>query len=62
MSSDSEQPVDVQDFIDQQPVGRFHLLLVALGFAITEVDVFDTAAIGFIARLFVKAWGFQPYL
>lgn len=57
MASDSDLRVDVQGFIDQYPVGRFHLLVLGLCFAITAVDGFDTAAIGFIAPAIREGWG-----
>ncbi|MFL9965054.1 MFS transporter, partial [Paraburkholderia sediminicola] len=41
--------VNVQEFIDEHPFGRFQLLVFFMCFVIVLLDGFDTAAIGFIA-------------
>ena len=50
-------PVDVAEFIDQQPVGRFQLKLLALCAAVLFLDGFDTQAIGYVAPALAKEWG-----
>jgi MFS transporter, AAHS family, 4-hydroxybenzoate transporter len=50
-------PVDVAEFIDQQPVGGFQLKLLALCAAVLFLDGFDTQAIGYVAPALAKEWG-----
>jgi MFS transporter, AAHS family, 4-hydroxybenzoate transporter len=50
-------PVDVADFIDQQPVGGFQLKLLLLCAAVLFLDGFDTQAIGYVAPALAKEWG-----
>lgn len=50
-------PVDVAEFIDQQPVGRFQLKLLSLCAAVLFLDGFDTQAIGYVAPALAKEWG-----
>jgi AAHS family 4-hydroxybenzoate transporter-like MFS transporter len=49
--------VDVQQFIDQQPFGRFQWLILAFCFLVVALDGFDTAIMGFIAPALVDDWG-----
>ncbi|HKO69892.1 MAG TPA: MFS transporter [Bradyrhizobium sp.] len=53
----SGAPVDVAEFIDQQPVGRFQLKLLSLCAAVLFLDGFDTQAIGYVAPALAKEWG-----
>src|ERR1700732_2917053 len=50
-------PVDVADFIDQQPVGGFQLKLLLTCAAVLFLDGFDTTAIGYVAPSLAKEWG-----
>ena len=49
--------IDVADFIDQQPVGRFQLKLLLTCAAVLFLDGFDTQAIGYVAPVLAKEWG-----
>jgi len=51
--------VNVQEFIDQRPLGRFQLQVVALCALIVLIDGFDTQAIGYVAPAIVKSWHVQ---
>jgi AAHS family 4-hydroxybenzoate transporter-like MFS transporter len=48
--------VDVQDFINEHPFGRFRRLIFFMCFVIVLLDGFDTAAIGFIAPSLMTEW------
>ena len=50
-------PVDVADFIDQQPVGGFQIRLLLTCAAVLFLDGFDTQAIGYVAPALAKEWG-----
>jgi AAHS family 4-hydroxybenzoate transporter-like MFS transporter len=50
-------PVDVADFIEQQPVGRFQIGLLLTCAAVLFLDGFDTQAIGYVAPVLAKEWG-----
>ena len=50
-------PVDVVEFIDQQPVGRFQIKLLLLCAAVLFLDGFDTQAIGYVAPALAREWG-----
>jgi AAHS family 4-hydroxybenzoate transporter-like MFS transporter len=49
--------VDVAQFIDQQPVGRFQVQLLLTCAAVLFIDGFDTQAIGYVAPALAKEWG-----
>jgi AAHS family 4-hydroxybenzoate transporter-like MFS transporter len=49
--------VDVADFIDQQPVGRFQFKLLLTCASVLFLDGFDTQAIGYVAPVLAKEWG-----
>jgi AAHS family 4-hydroxybenzoate transporter-like MFS transporter len=49
--------VDVAEFIDQQPVGRFQVRLLLTCAAVLFLDGFDTQAIGYVAPALAKEWG-----
>jgi AAHS family 4-hydroxybenzoate transporter-like MFS transporter len=49
--------VDVADFIEQQPVGRFQIGLLLTCAAVLFLDGFDTQAIGYVAPALAKEWG-----
>jgi AAHS family 4-hydroxybenzoate transporter-like MFS transporter len=48
--------IDVADFIDQQPVGRFQIGLLLVCAAVLFVDGFDTQAIGYVAPAVAQDW------
>jgi AAHS family 4-hydroxybenzoate transporter-like MFS transporter len=48
--------VDVVDFIDRQPVGRFQLKLLLICAAVLFLDGFDTQAIGYVAPALAREW------
>src|SRR5713226_8395451 len=50
-------PVDVAQFIDQQPVGGFQIRLLLTCAAVLFLDGFDTQAIGYVAPALAKEWG-----
>ena len=50
-------PVDVAEFIDQQPVGGFQIGLLLTCAAVLFLDGFDTQAIGYVAPALAKEWG-----
>jgi AAHS family 4-hydroxybenzoate transporter-like MFS transporter len=49
-------PVDVAEFIDQQPVGGFQIKLLLTCAAVLFLDGFDTTAIGYVAPSLAKEW------
>src|ERR1700736_3270856 len=49
--------IDVADFIDGQPVGRFQIRLLLTCAAVLFLDGFDTQAIGYVAPALAKEWG-----
>jgi AAHS family 4-hydroxybenzoate transporter-like MFS transporter len=53
----SGTPVDVAEFIDQQPVGGFQIGLLLTCAAVLFLDGFDTQAIGYVAPALAKEWG-----
>lgn len=52
----TSQALDVQTFLDEQPLSGFHWVVFALCFFIMLLDGFDTAAIGYIAPSLLKEW------
>jgi MFS transporter, AAHS family, 4-hydroxybenzoate transporter len=50
-------PVDVAEFIEQQPVGGFQVRLLLTCAAVLFLDGFDTQAIGYVAPALAKEWG-----
>jgi AAHS family 4-hydroxybenzoate transporter-like MFS transporter len=48
--------IDVADFIDRQPVGRFQIGLLLICAAVLFVDGFDTQAIGYVAPAVTQDW------
>jgi AAHS family 4-hydroxybenzoate transporter-like MFS transporter len=53
----SGAPVDVAEFIEQQPVGGFQVRLLLSCAAVLFLDGFDTQAIGYVAPALAKEWG-----
>lgn len=53
------QKIDVQSFIDQNPLSRSQKLIMWLCFIIVAIDGFDTAAVGFIAPALKVEWALQ---
>jgi AAHS family 4-hydroxybenzoate transporter-like MFS transporter len=53
----SGTPVDVAQFIEQQPVGGFQIRLLLTCAAVLFLDGFDTQAIGYVAPALAKEWG-----
>lgn len=49
--------LDVQSFINQQPLSRYQWRVVMLCFLIVFLDGLDTAAMGFIAPALSQEWG-----
>jgi len=49
--------VDVAEFIDGRPVGRFQISLLLLCAAVLFLDGFDTQAIGYVAPALAREWG-----
>ncbi|MGV6477381.1 MFS transporter [Azotobacter vinelandii] len=59
-STNQNNSVDVQNFIDSQPVVPFQWLILLLCFVVTALDGLDTAAVGFIAPALRDEWGLTP--
>lgn len=61
MTLSASQPVpgtlDVQAFINAQPLSGYQWRVVALCFLIVFLDGLDTAAMGFIAPALSQDWG-----
>jgi MFS transporter, AAHS family, 4-hydroxybenzoate transporter len=57
MSQSGTSPVDVAEFIDQQPVGGFQIKLLLACALVLVLDGFDTTSIGFVAPSLAKEWG-----
>jgi AAHS family 4-hydroxybenzoate transporter-like MFS transporter len=53
----SASPIDVAQFIDQQPVGGFQIRLLLTCAAVLFLDGFDTQAIGYVAPALAREWG-----
>jgi Arabinose efflux permease len=53
----NDEPVDIQVFLDEQPLSAFHWLVFGLCFCIMLLDGFDTASIGYIAPSLLGEWG-----
>ena len=49
--------LDVQTFINAQPLSRYQWRIVVLCFLIVFLDGLDTAAMGFIAPALTQDWG-----
>ena len=49
--------LDVQTFINAQPISRYQWRVVILCFLIVFLDGLDTAAMGFIAPALSQDWG-----
>ncbi|WP_294032910.1 aromatic acid/H+ symport family MFS transporter [uncultured Moraxella sp.] len=55
--------MEVQAFIDAQPLSATQKLIIALCFVVVAIDGFDTAAVGFIAPALIEQWQLtQPQL
>ena len=60
-STDKNNSVDVQDFIDNQTCAApFSGWFCCLCFLVTAIDGLDTAAVGFIAPALRDEWGLTP--
>ncbi|WP_347558728.1 MFS transporter [Robbsia sp. KACC 23696] len=57
MSARPATSIDVQQFIDLQPLSARQWLIFAMCFAVVLLDGFDTSAIGFIAPSLLGEWG-----
>ncbi|MHC1656212.1 MFS transporter [Stenotrophomonas riyadhensis] len=52
--------VDIQAFVDAQPLSGFQWRVLGLCFLVVALDGFDTAAIGFIAPALSQDWSLTP--
>ena len=52
----SASTVDVAEFIDAQPVGRFQIRLLLICAAVLFLDGFDTQSIGYVAPAIAREW------
>ena len=59
IAPEAPRVVDVQEFIDAQPLSGLQKLLLILCFLVVAIDGFDTAIIGFIAPAIRAEWGLQ---
>ncbi len=57
--STQQKMIDVQHFIDENPLSKSQKLVMWLCFLIVAIDGFDTAAVGFIAPALKLEWGLQ---
>ena len=48
--------IDVAEFIDAQPVGRFQIRLLLMCAAVLFLDGFDTQSIGYVAPALAREW------
>lgn len=53
---DSATTIDVAEYIDAQPVGRFQIRLLLTCAAVLFLDGFDTTAIGYVAPALAREW------
>src|SRR5689334_5314247 len=51
--------IDLVDFIDRQPVGRFQIQVLIACAAVLFLDGFDTQAIGYVAPALAREWGLK---
>jgi MFS transporter, AAHS family, 4-hydroxybenzoate transporter len=49
--------IDIVDFLDRHPVGRFQIGVLLTCAAVLFLDGFDTQAIGYVAPALAKEWG-----
>ena len=56
MEAAAAERVDVADFIDRRPVGRFQVQIVCMCAAVLFADGFDTQAIGYVAPELSRQW------
>src|SRR5207302_3325255 len=52
----AQQSINVGQWIDERPIGTFHIWLVAFAFAIIISDGYDITAIAFAAPELLKQW------
>src|SRR5450830_956537 len=52
-----DKPLDVKQFIDEQPLTRYQWRIAVLCFLIVFLDGLDTSAMGFIAPALTQDWG-----
>lgn len=57
MGTSTNTTLDVQTFINAQPLSRYQWRIVVLCFLIVFLDGLDTAAMGFIAPALTQDWG-----
>lgn len=57
MGASTNTTLDVQTFINAQPLSRYQWRIVVLCFLIVFLDGLDTAAMGFIAPALTQDWG-----
>jgi AAHS family 4-hydroxybenzoate transporter-like MFS transporter len=55
-SSSGAEAINIQAFLDTQPVSRFQWVLFTLCFLTVLLDGFDTGAVGFVAPSLLKEW------
>lgn len=55
----TQNSIDVQSFIDSQPLSGLQKLIMWLCFIIVAIDGFDTAAVGFIAPALKAEWALK---
>jgi MFS transporter, AAHS family, 4-hydroxybenzoate transporter len=56
MEARAAEEIDVAEFIDRQPVGRFQIGLLLACAAVLFIDGFDTQAIGYVAPAVARDW------
>ena len=53
-------PVDVGSVIDEHPLSRFQILIIAVCFVLSMIEGFDTQSIAFAAPVMARQWGLPP--
>nr|WP_315593654.1 aromatic acid/H+ symport family MFS transporter [uncultured Cupriavidus sp.] len=53
---EKQKTVSIEDIVDESPLSRFQILVLALCASIVAIDGFDTAAIGYIAPALRQEW------
>jgi len=56
MQAGDAPAIDLVEFIDRQPIGRFQIRLLLICAGVLFLDGFDTQAIGYVAPALAKEW------
>jgi AAHS family 4-hydroxybenzoate transporter-like MFS transporter len=56
LNSSATQEIDVVEFIDNQPVVRFHIEILLICASVLFLDGFDAQSIGYVAPALAREW------